>query len=72
MSRKLLLCLLLFYLSLFALGQDTVPHSGSASQPSSSTVQVVYVVVAVRLFRRERVGFRTKSTGCGRRDVASA
>jgi hypothetical protein len=44
MSRKLLLCLLLFYLSSFALGQDTVPHSGSASQPSSSTVQVVYVV----------------------------
>jgi hypothetical protein len=44
MSRKLSLCLLLFCLASFALAQNTVPHSGSASQPSSSTVQVVYVV----------------------------
>jgi hypothetical protein len=43
MPRKPSLCLLLCFSS-FALAQRTIPQYHSASQPSSSTVQVVYVV----------------------------
>jgi hypothetical protein len=43
MSRAAFLCLILFFAS-FALAQNPNPQNSFAAQPSSSTVQVVYVV----------------------------